>query len=49
VTSSIREVLPVVAVDGRPVGAGVPGPMTRSLHRRFRECVGMGDRPMPWE
>jgi branched-chain amino acid aminotransferase len=49
VTSSIREVLPVVAVDGRPVGAGLPGLMTRALHRRFREQVGMSGRPMPWE
>jgi branched-chain amino acid aminotransferase len=49
ITSSIREVLSVVRVDGRPVGAGVPGPVARALHRRFRESVGMGDRPMPWE
>jgi branched-chain amino acid aminotransferase len=49
ITSSIREVLSVVRVDGRPVGAGVPGPVARALHRRFRESVGMGDRLMPWE
>jgi branched-chain amino acid aminotransferase len=49
VTSSIRELLPVVVADGRAVAAGLPGPITRALHRRFREQVGMGDRPMPWE
>ncbi len=49
VTSSIRELLPVVRVDERVVGAGTPGAMTRALHRRFRENVGMGGRPMPWE
>lgn len=49
ITSSIRELLPVVRVDGRVIGAGVPGPIARSLHRGFREAVGMGDRPMPWE
>jgi branched-chain amino acid aminotransferase len=50
VSSSIREVLSVVRVDDRPVGAGTPGPVARALHRRFRESVGMGgDRPMPWE
>jgi len=49
ITSSIRELLPVVRVDGRPVGAGVPGPVARALHRRFRADVGMGARPMPWE
>lgn len=49
VTSSIRELLPVVRVDGRAIGAGVPGPIARSLHRAFRVAVGVGDRPMPWE
>ena len=27
-TSSVREIAPVVAIEGRPVGGGVPGPMT---------------------
>jgi branched-chain amino acid aminotransferase len=49
VTSSIRELLSVVRVDDRTIGAGVPGPVARALHRRFRESVGMGDRPMPWD
>jgi len=49
VTSSIRELLPVVRVDDRVVGAGTPGAVARALHRRFREDVGMGGRPMPWE
>jgi branched-chain amino acid aminotransferase len=49
VTSSIREVLPVVRVDGRAIGAGVPGPVARALHRAFRVAAGLGDRPMPWE
>lgn len=49
ITSSIRELLPVVSVDGRPVGAAVPGPVARALHRRFRADAGLGARPMPWE
>jgi branched-chain amino acid aminotransferase len=49
ITSSIRELLPVVRVDDRTIGSGAPGPIARSLHRRFRESVGMGDHPMPWE
>ncbi len=49
ITSSIRELLPVVRVDERAVGAGVPGPIARALHRRLREFVGMGTEPMPWE
>lgn len=49
ITSSIRELLPVVRVDGRLVGSGAPGAVVRALHRRFRREVGIGDRPMPWE
>ena len=49
ISSSIRELLPVVRVDDRTIGAGIPGPVTRALHRRFSESVGLGDRPMPWE
>lgn len=30
-TSATRGVLPVTAIDGKPVGAGVPGPVTRRL------------------
>ena len=39
-SSSIREVMPVVAVDGRPVGAGVPGPAAATLQRALREAAG---------
>ncbi len=44
-TSSIRGVLPVTRVDGRPVGAGRPGPVTIALmerYRRFLEGVASG-------
>jgi branched-chain amino acid aminotransferase len=49
ITSSIRELVPVVRVDDRVIGDGRPGPVVRDLHRRFRAAVGIGDRPMPWE
>jgi branched-chain amino acid aminotransferase len=49
ITSSIRELVPVVRVDDHVVGSGLPGEVIRALHRRFRQIVGMGDRPMPWE
>lgn len=39
ITSSIREVVPVVRVDERPIGAGVPGPVSRRLHAAFRRRV----------
>jgi branched-chain amino acid aminotransferase len=49
ITSSIRELLPVVRVDDRTVGPGTPGPVGRRLHRSFRVAVGLGAEPMPWE
>jgi branched-chain amino acid aminotransferase len=42
ITSSIRELLPVVRVDGGPVGAGVPGPVARALHAEFRRALNQG-------
>jgi branched-chain amino acid aminotransferase len=36
ICSSIAGVVPVVAIDGRPIGAGVPGPLTMAL-RAARE------------
>jgi branched-chain amino acid aminotransferase len=38
-TSTLKEVLPVTTVDGRPIGTGRPGPIARKLHRAFRELV----------
>jgi branched-chain amino acid aminotransferase len=38
-TSTTREITPVVAVDGRPIGAGRPGPVTRRLLEAFRARV----------
>lgn len=35
ITSSIRGVLPIRAVDGRPVGRECPGPVTRRLMRAY--------------
>lgn len=39
VCSSIRELLPVVRVDGETVGEGRPGPTTVRLHEAFRARV----------
>lgn len=39
VTSTTMEVTPVVKVDGRSVGNGTPGPITRRLQKAFREFV----------
>lgn len=42
-TSTIREVLPVVTVDGASIGGGKPGPKTRALHAAFREREGIAE------
>ncbi|MHB8765660.1 MAG: aminotransferase class IV [Deferrisomatales bacterium] len=39
VTNSVVEVLPLVAVDGRPVADGRPGPTTRALQQAYRATV----------
>jgi branched-chain amino acid aminotransferase len=49
ISSSLREVLPVVRVDDRPVAGGRPGPVTRALHTAFRVRAGLGAEPMPWD
>ena len=36
ITSSLREVVPVVRADGVVLGDGRPGPTTRRLHAAFR-------------
>ena len=38
-TSSLREVVPIVAVDGVRIGDGKPGPLTRRVLTRYREIV----------
>lgn len=49
VSSSLREVLPVVKVDELVVGDGRPGRMTRDLHAAFRRRAGLASAPLPWE
>ncbi len=39
ITSTTLELLPVRAVDGRPVGTGRPGPVWERLLAAFRACV----------
>lgn len=41
-TGTAAEVVPVVKIDGRPIGDGAPGPITGQLMRAFHELVGRG-------
>jgi branched-chain amino acid aminotransferase len=38
-TGTAAEVIPVVKVDGRPIGAGKPGPVTRQIREAFQRLV----------
>jgi branched-subunit amino acid aminotransferase/4-amino-4-deoxychorismate lyase len=38
-SGSVKEIVPLVRVDGLPVGDGVPGPVTRDLQKRYRQAV----------
>jgi branched-chain amino acid aminotransferase len=35
-TSTTREIVPIVRVDERPIGSGTPGPVTHGLLAEFR-------------
>jgi len=39
ITSSVREMLPVVRVDGNAIGSGIPGPTFQQLWRGYCERV----------
>lgn len=38
-TGSAAEVIPVVALDGRTIGDGIPGPVTRKLNEKFKKLT----------
>ncbi|MFL5341553.1 MAG: branched-chain-amino-acid transaminase [Gemmataceae bacterium] len=38
-TGTAAEVIPVVKIDGRIIGTGKPGPLTRQLRERFQKLV----------
>ena len=48
ISSTVREVLPVVRIEARRVAGGEPGEVTRSIHRAFRGQHGLPSE-MPWE
>lgn len=39
-TNSGSEVIPVTALDGRTVGKGVPGELTKQIHSALRQAIG---------
>ena len=41
-TNSLIEVMPLTEVDGKPVGSGKPGPLTKTLIAAYKELVRKG-------
>ena len=39
-SSSVREVMPVIELDGAPIGAGAPGPAAGELQAALRRAAG---------
>ncbi len=39
ITSSSREVMPVIQIDDQIIGAGLPGPVTLTLLEKYRACL----------
>lgn len=48
-TGTAAEITPVIAVDGRSIGQGKPGPLTQNLQQAFLACVrGENGRHADW-
>ena len=45
-TGTAAEVIPVISLDGRVIGDGTPGPLTRSLLEAFRKLVNSTGTPI---
>lgn len=39
-TSTVNDVMPIVRVDGRPIGTGRPGPVSQQLYAAFADRLG---------
>ena len=46
-TSAVRGIRPLVRLDGRPIGDGTPGPITRRLHAALAELVAATSASLP--
>ncbi len=47
-TGTMGELTPVLEVDGRTIGAGAPGPLTRRLQQLFAELTAREGEPLPF-
>lgn len=47
-TGTMGELTPVLSVDGRTIGGGTAGPVTRRLQRLYAECTSSLGEPLPF-
>ena len=45
-TGTAAELIPVVKVDGRVIGTGKPGPVTKKLNEKFRALTKVSGEPI---
>ena len=38
-SGTTTEIMPVVTIDGRPVGDGKPGPITRKIQKSYQDMI----------
>ena len=48
-TGTMGELTPVVKVDGRVIGDGIPGPLTILIQKAFKVCTDSGNQGVPLE
>lgn len=46
ITSTTKEIMPIVRVDAQPIGAGRPGARTQRLRQSFQAYVAQGSNPI---
>ena len=46
ITSTTKEIMPIVRVDAQPIGAGRPGVRTQRLRQSFQAYVAQGSNPL---
>lgn len=46
ITGTAAEIMPVVKLDGRTIGEGVPGPITKALIKKFRQYTQQTGEPI---
>lgn len=46
ITGTAAEIMPVVKLDGRTIGDGVPGPITKALIKKFRQYTQQTGEPI---